>query len=234
MKKTKIQWADRVWNPVSGYDQDEPFRVKRHPDKLDEPSRIRKPQNVFVCSMGDLFHKDVTDAQLDSIMSIMEQHSRNNYMILTKRAERMQYYVNDYKDLNSDYWNGLAYELPLNIWLGVTAENQQRADERIPYLIATGHENLFVSLEPLLEAVNITPYLDDIKGVIIGAESGSGRRECRLEWVQNLIYKCKVKGVPVFYKQGLNDAGEWVKDPEVWGEKWLQFPEGLKLEGGQE
>lgn len=244
MNKTNIAWADMVWNPVTGctqisegcqncyakrmaetrlrgrcgYDQDEPFKLTFHWEKLSEPSKVKKPQNIFVCSMGDLFHEDIKWSQINDVMNVISQAHQHKYMILTKRSHTLL-----------RYWTAIK-KIPDNLWLGVTAENQQRADERIPDLIATGHENLFVSLEPLLEAVNITPYLNKIKWVIIGAESGTGKRQCRIEWVYNLIYKCKVKEVPVFYKQGLGDTGEWVKEPEIWGEKWLQFPEGLKLD----
>ncbi len=261
MNKSNIQWCDMVWNPVTGctpisegcahcyaktmaetrlrgrcgYPEDEPFRVTFHEDRLLEPSQVKKTQNVFVCSMGDLFHEDVTDDQLGRVFfeiekAYMETQYCHNFLVLTKRSSRLKEYIWKIVDLESDPHVGVFWRFPNNLWIGVTAENQQIADERIPDLIATGHNNLFVSLEPLLGPVDLSPYLGKLKWVIIGAESGPNKRICDVDWVHDIIGDCDQAGVPVFYKQGPDDYDKWCKEPYVIGQQWLQFPEELKLE----
>ncbi|GAG05438.1 unnamed protein product, partial [marine sediment metagenome] len=174
---TKIEWASESWNPITGctpisegcancyakkmaqrlkgrfgYPEDEPFRVTFHPDKLDQPLKWRKPRHIFVVSMGDLFHPGILWSDNQEIWEIMAKCPQHTFMILTKRVERMRIFLTE--DLN--------YKLPLplpNVYLGVTAENQQRADERIPILLQIPAAKRFVSIEPMLGPVDLTNYL---------------------------------------------------------------------------
>ena len=118
MADTKIEWAQKVWNPVTGctpisegcqhcyakrmaprlkgrygYPGDDPFRVTLHEDRLKEPGKWKKPRRIFVCSMADLFHDDVPDEFIDRVWDIMWAHSRHTFIVLTKRVERMVNYV---------------------------------------------------------------------------------------------------------------------------------------------
>ena len=118
MAKTKIDWADKVWNPVTGctkisdgckncyaermskrlagrygYPADKPFRVTLHPEKLDEPLKWKTPQKVFVCSMGDLFHEDMPIGILGAFFNIIANTPQHTYIILTKRPERMKIFL---------------------------------------------------------------------------------------------------------------------------------------------
>jgi protein gp37 len=173
MAKSNIEWTDVVWNsitgctPVSegcrncyaakfakrlagryGYPEVEPFRVTSHPDKLDEPLKWRKPRRVFVNSMGDLFHDDVDSEFLVKVFDVMVKAEQHTFLILTKRPERMRFLFQKNGPLISN-------EPVPNIWLGVSAENQATADERIPLLLQTPAAVRFVSCEPLLGKINL-------------------------------------------------------------------------------
>lgn len=233
MNKTRIEWAEAVWNPVTGctpvsegcqncyakrmayrlrgrcgYPEDEPFKVTLHPERLDEPLRWKKPRKVFVCSMGDLFHEDIDDGFLCRVFDIMIVAKQHTFLILTKRPERMK-----------DFIVRCVHGVPKNIWLGVTAENQQRADERVPILLKIPAAVRFVSVEPMLGPVNIDGYLGfngprrmgdglmyywvapKIDWVICGGETGPGARPMHPDWVRNLRDQCQDAGTPFFFKQ---------------------------------
>lgn len=227
-----------------GYPADDPFRVTLHPHKLDEPLKWKKPRRVFVCSMGDLFHEDVPDEFIARIWGIMAKCLNHTFQVITKRPHRMMEWLSRVKD-----WEGwkthngeppnvyggsgiiVGYNMwPLpNVWLGVTAENQQMADERIPILLETPAAVRFVSVEPMLGPVdlisndylggciNCEVCLDNpktcinraqdrkIDWVICGGESGHGARPMHPEWVRSLKDQCQEAGVPFFFKQW----GEW-------------------------
>lgn len=171
---SKIAWTEATWNPVTGCTKISPgcancyaermarrlqamaaprykdgFAVRCHPEALNEPLRWTKPRHVFVCSMGDLFHRGVSVAFIHQVWTTMYQAPQHRFQILTKRAERMM-----------DYFN----RRPLCpwIWLGVTAEDQQRADERIPILLDTPAAVRFVSVEPMLEPVDLSRWLPEV------------------------------------------------------------------------
>ena len=197
---TKIEWADESWNPVTGctkvdegcrncyaermskrlagrcgYPADDPFRVTLHPDRLNKPLHWKKPRRVFVNSMSDLFHKDVPDGFIDQVFAVMALASEHEFMILTKRPERMRGWfdrIRNYGDekpfgrrigegkyIASQYsaWIDAEefYPWPLpNVWLGVSVHDQKSADERIPILLQTPAAHRFVSQEPALGAVD--------------------------------------------------------------------------------
>jgi protein gp37 len=186
MAKSRIEWTDAVWNPVTGcdpmstgcancyarrmsmrlagrcgYPKENPFAVTLHWEKLAEPLRWRKPRRVFVCSMGDLFHWDVPDEFITSVFNVMDKAAAwhgHTFMVLTKRPERMMSFVNDWVE-NFEARSNFLQPAMDHIWLGVSAENQRAADERIPLLIQTPAAVRFVSCEPLLGEVDLTRYL---------------------------------------------------------------------------
>ncbi|MDN5375344.1 MAG: hypothetical protein PWQ39_384 [Thermacetogenium sp.] len=140
------------------YPDDDPFRVTLRPERLEEPLRWKKPRKVFVCSMCDLFHPEVQDEWLDRIFAVMAVTFKHIYFILTKRPERMyQYLTNpetpyriveemnsiDLVDYEADCLNGKVFNTwPLsNVWFGVTTENQEQADKRIPTYEAGEHSS---------------------------------------------------------------------------------------------
>lgn len=187
MNTTSISWAEKPWNPVTGctpisegcancyakrmaqrlrgrcgYPEDEPFKVTLHPDRLGEPLRMRKPSRIFVCSMSDLFHEDVPDAFINQVFAVMAMRPEHRFMVLTKRPERMKRYSEAQAQLFPHGMltasGNIPWPLP-NVWLGVTTENQARADERIPILLQVPAAVRFVSCEPLLGPVDIESYL---------------------------------------------------------------------------
>jgi protein gp37 len=203
-----------------GYPADDPFRVTLHPDRLDQPLRWRKPRRVFVCSMGDLFHEDVHFRFIEMVWRRMVVTDRHTYQILTKRPRRLFDFY--------DYWRkgpDFDFEQP-NLWLGVSAENQATANKRIPILLNTPAAVRFVSVEPMLESVDLTAWMNpdpelyyatgpELNWVIIGCESGPGRRPMELEWAVDLVNQCQEAGVPAFVKQ-LPIDGKVSHDPSEW------------------
>lgn len=122
--------------------------------QLVKPLRWKKPRMIFVCSMGDLFHKSVPFAWIDQVFDIMAQTPRHTYQILTKRPDRMKQYFEHKNELLKDLG---GYSPPPFIWLGVTAENQEQANKRVPVLLQIPASIHFVSIEPMLSNI----FLDD-------------------------------------------------------------------------
>ncbi len=174
MSKSKIEWTDRTWNPVTGctkisegcrncyaermskriagragYPKDEPFKVTLHEGRLEEPLRWTKPSKIFVCSMGDLFHEDVLGEFILKVFDVMHQCPQHTFQVLTKRPENMNDFISEMVE------SGLWGEIPGHILLGVTAENQEQADKRIPVLLQIPAAKRFVSVEPMLGPVEL-------------------------------------------------------------------------------
>lgn len=239
-KYSKIEWTDATWSPVTGctpvsdgchncyarrmayrlrgrfgYPEDDPFRVTLHEGRIKEPLGWRKPRRVFVCSMGDLFHPDVPFEFIAAVFRVMTKCTQHTFMILTKRPNQVKaFYL---LSSGSAPW---AQKVCENIWVGVTAENQQAADERIPILLQIPAAVRFVSVEPMLGPVNLeqpTPNAKSVNGVyppwmiqqldwiIVGGESGPNARPMHPDWVRSLRDQCQAAGVPFFFKSW----GEW-------------------------
>jgi len=221
-------YAETIANrrlPHGGF-TDRPFTtVRTHGDRLTQPTKWRKPCRVFVNSMSDLFHEDVPEFFIDCVFAVMAVVNQHTFQILTKRPERMLAYLSarsrsaqPWKDAARTFGYAMEFEgvslvrFPLpNVWLGVSAENQETADERIPRLLETPAAVRFVSYEPALGPVDFSQHLgiadnhDDLRGllhwVIVGGESGHGARACDRRWIYSTIDQCKAAGVAVFVKQ---------------------------------
>lgn len=127
---------------------------------LDQPLRWSRPRRIFVCAHGDLFHDGVSDAWLDQIFAVMAQCPQHVFQVLTKRPARMRAYMKSLPERRAmlDCDAGLdwaPWPLP-NVWLGVSVEDQARADARIPDLLATPAAVRWISAEPLLGPVDLT------------------------------------------------------------------------------
>jgi protein gp37 len=267
MSDTKIEWAEKTWNPITGctkisegckncyaermskrlagrygYPKDKPFAVTFHEDRLQEPLKWRNPSMIFVCSMGDLFHDDVETKWLDKVFAVMALCPQHTFLLLTKRPENMQKYITSknkfgdssickaINDIPASLGNRVGcLEIPFsNVWLGVTAENQREANNRIPILLETPTIKRFVSIEPMLEFISldeldvyrsITQKIDSLSGyhfypekratininkldwIICGGETGQKARQMQVEWARNLRDQCKYAGVPFFFKK---------------------------------
>ena len=201
--------------------------VWTHDDRLRDPLSWRKPARVFVNSMSDLFHEDVPDEFIDRVFAVMHLAERHVFQALTKRPERMLAYVSsrprdaakpDQVVIATELGEGhysVPWPLP-NVWLGVSVEDQQRADERIPLLLQTPAAVRFLSCEPLLAHLNVAQFISDkyisvggrqwigaggIHWVIVGGESGPDARLCDLAWVRSIVAQCNTACVACFVKQ---------------------------------
>jgi len=152
------------------------FDVTLHPERLDMPLKWKKPCRVFVDSMSDLFHKNVPTSFLAQVFAVMAIAREHVFQILTKRPDRIAYVMypnfdNDVEAWQEQFcfergWCPQDFEWPLpNVWLGVSVENQQAVDERIPWLLKTPAAVRFVSVEPMLGRVDLTHIHDAIQQI---------------------------------------------------------------------
>lgn len=210
MNKTKIEWTDRTWNPIAGcspissgclncYAKDMAHRFHTPwgkpvfmPERLIEPLKLRKPSRIFVCSVSDLFHVDVAIDDIRAIMEVIRNCPQHTFQILTKRPARMAAYFTEKE------------AVPMNVWLGVSAETQELFDVRwgilagIPRVIRACVR--FVSVEPMLSPVrlNIDTPPD---WVICGPENGRKKRPCDPDWITDLERDCYLAGTTFFDKR---------------------------------
>lgn len=184
------------------------FGLVCHPDKLDVPEKWKKPRDVFVDSMSDLFHSEVPEEFIRRVFATIVATPRHTYQILTKRSARL---------------SSIAGSLPWpeNLWMGVSIENQQYAF-RVDQLKETPAAVKFVSAEPLLGPLRFS--LTGLDWVIAGGESGPGCRPMETDWVRTLRDDCVNAEVPFFFKQW---GGRTPKSNgrELDGRVWNQKPQ---------
>ncbi len=234
-------------------------------EHLADPLGWRRPRDIFVNSMGDLFHERLFDdndgepiAVTFGVMLLAAQHT---YQVLTKRSDLMRRFFKEWsvercldataryvgpdgraipggrtwnRPARKDWYETDAWPAPW-IWLGVSVENQEAADERIPELLDTPAAVRFLSCEPLLGPIDAkltgcfhegagTPDRPDeredhrkcaarISWVIAGCESGPGARPCDVAWLRSLRDQCSGAGVPFFLKQAVEIDGAMTAVP---------------------
>lgn len=181
-------------------------RVNLDYDALEEPLRWRKPQMIFVASMSDLFHAKVPFEFIDEVFNVMAQARWHTFQVLTKRPERMLEWMR-YQQSET----GEGYLNEGNVWIGVTAEDQTTADERIPFLVKVDGPVRFVSVEPMLEPIDLSLFrplswhpefkFKALDWLICGGESGTNARPMHPDWARDIRDQCKRAGVPFFFKQ---------------------------------
>lgn len=256
--RSRIEWTEATWNPVTGCDEVTPgcdvcyaktlaerfrgtpghyfengFDVQLRPERLDQPLRWKRPRAIFVNSMSDLFHKDVTDDFIADVFAVMALSGQHQFQLLTKRHSRMRSLLSS-DDFRWQVWHcmltithersmpmpaghatGLRWPLP-NVWLGVSVEDQTRANLRIPALLDTPAAVRFLSCEPLLGPIDLRQSLaksrpdfdgdrlyvrDRLHWVIAGGESGRGARPMHPDWARDLRDQCAAAEVPFHFKQ---------------------------------
>jgi protein gp37 len=229
--------------------------VRLNETALLDPLKWKRPRRIFWNAHGDLFHDAVPDDWIDRVLAVCALTPHHTHMILTKRSARMRaYFAHDEGFGRWGYIEGRAKQMALhaggkallksltgktlahfgggslpNVWLGVSVEDQTRADERIPDLLDTPAAIRFISAEPLLGPVNLSevPWhvagysmegtlpdsteSDDfrfwhheaqgIRWVIVGGESGPGARPMHPDWARSLRDQCAAAGVAFHFKQ---------------------------------
>lgn len=218
---SKIEWTDKTWNVITGCTQTSPacqncyakamtrrlkaMKLKKyasgwdkivfHEDILNEILTKKYPQGIkiFVNSMSDTFHEDISDHKIKKLFIMMNQRVDLTFQVLTKRAKRMFEFISTNKDIVTP-----------NIQLGVTAENQEMFNQRVKYLTPLKEMQIttFVSCEPLLESIDISEYIDSIDWVIVGGEKAHKKgRIMEYEWVKDIYAQCQKTQTPFFFKQ---------------------------------
>jgi protein gp37 len=235
MAETSIEWTEATWNPVVGCTIATPGctncyamrmagrieamgtaphyagttrrahgktvwtgKLSLAPDTIvTAPLRRRRPTTYFVNSMGDLFHEDCPDEWIHRVFAVMAEAHQHTFQVLTKRAGRMHEYLSTHQ------------KEPLrNVWIGVSAERQKEADERIPLLLDAPAAVRFISAEPLLGPLNIRQYVlptatlrSPLDWVIVGGESGPRARPMDPTWVEKIRTQCDHTDAAFFFKQ---------------------------------
>lgn len=181
---------------------------------LAEPLKLRKPSRIFVGDMFDLFHESIQQEFIAEVLRVALKTPRHTFQFLTKRAEQMKRLVT----AAQTHW---GVNFGGHMWFGVSIEDQPRADERIPLLLQTPVAVRFLSVEPMLEAIEMQPESIDgmptvnaltgadwcdppipgLDWVICGGESGPGARPFNLAWANALRKQCCDANVPFFMKQ---------------------------------
>lgn len=238
------------------------FDVQLRPDKLTLPLTWRKPKRIFVNSMSDLFHDQVPDDYIAQVFAVMALAPQHTFQVLTKRHARMRSLLDSNafltdvcehghqfahhweRKLDDRIFDHGPYPLP-NVWLGVSTENQQWADIRIPALLDTPAAVRFISAEPLLGPINLDEFIKygacgdcdcdhgcqgagpGLGWVIVGGESGREARPMHPDWARSLRDQCTSAGMPFLFKQWgefrpapsyvPRPSRAWQRDFEKWG-----------------
>lgn len=234
MAASKIEWTEETWNPITGCTRCSAgcehcyaalfakrlqnmnseryrngFKVTIHKDIFDRPLHWVKPRKIFVNSMSDVFHEDVSDEDILELFRVMNQANWHTFQVLTKRSERMIALS------KSIQWTD-------NIWMGVSIENEDylsRADD----LRQTGAHIKFISAEPLIAPLpNLN--LQGIDWLIVGGESGPKSRPMKEEWVLELRDKANENGVAFFFKQW-GGVQKKKNGSELQGKYYKEYPQ---------
>jgi len=208
MNRTKIEWCDYSWNPLTGclyncwfcYAKKlftrfhKSFEPIFYPERLDEPSKLRKPSKIFCCSVSDLFADWTEEGWRNSVLEAINKYPQHTFQLLTKQPQ----------NINKNY------NFSPNVWIGATVTTQSEV-KNIDIMKKVRCGIRFISFEPLLE--KITCNLDGIDWIIIGKLTGSKKVPLQKEWVEELIENARAKKIPIF-----------IKDNVKWSEKIQEFP----------
>ncbi len=266
-KDSQIEWTDHTFNPWIGCTKVSPacdhcyaeawdrrynsgkhwvLGAKRHktsvanwykPVKWDKEAAEKGVRyKVFCASLADVFDNKVDPAWRNDLWDLIRSTPNLDWLLLTKRPQNIA-------DMLPDDW-GKGYP---NVWLGVTVENQEEADRRIPHLLQIPAVIRFLSCEPLLGEVDLwkpeyrcpdgSPghgsafaWGHGIKWVIAGGESGHNYRESKIDWFRNLRDQCIAGNAAFMFKQwgGRNRSDIKLKGRDIDGKIWNQYPEVVR------
>lgn len=251
---TRIEWTDTTWNPIRGCSRisegcrfcyaetmasrfsgpRQPYEglakngrwtgeVRLVEEHLEDPLGWKRPRRIFVNSMSDLFHEDLAPKDIGRVFAVMRDAPAHTFQVLTKRAALMRETLTAWAHIRTSFW-----PLP-NVHIGVSVEDA-RVLHRVDDLRETPAALRWLSCEPLigpLDGLDLT----GIGWVVVGGESGQHARPLKLEWVRDIIRRCREADVPVFVKQlGSNYAAGRGKggDPSGWPEdlRVREWPSG--------
>lgn len=230
MQESNIAWTDHTWNPVHGCSRvsagcdscyaerisrqyghtEEPWtlehageNVSTRPDKLEEPYALDEPARIFVNSMSDLFHSEVTDAFIQDVFAVMRNCPHHIFQILTKRPGRAAH---------------MTLQWPDNVWIGTSVEDD-RVTDRLDLLRDCPAATKFVSFEPLIGPVGLVD-LSGCSWAIVGGESGPDYRAMEHSWARDIYRQCRDQDVAFFFKQSSGPRPETgtaltLRDPEM-------------------
>jgi protein gp37 len=216
------------------------FGLSLHSDTVGLPIRWTKPRRIFVNSMSDLFHTEVPDRFIADVFAVMTIAERHTFQLLTKRHGRMRSLLSSVR-----FWRDVSaarnvrgheslpaggdFEPPANVWIGVSVEDQQRAELRIPALLETPAAVRWLSCEPLLGPVDIFRNSDldrdpGLDWVVVGGESGLASRPMQVAWARQLRDECVGAGIPFFFKQWGGRTPK-ANGRELDGRTWDEYPD---------
>lgn len=207
MNHTRIPWCDYTWNPITGcspvsegcwncyasimanrFWKGRKFSdVRFHPERIYEPHVVQKPATIFVCNMGDIFHPQVSKSMMEFILATIAVAHQHEFLLLTKRPERAARWAKDLRKIS-------------NVWIGISAENQDEYRARGTILLQMLLPHTFISFEPLLGAIDPVG-IGKFDCAIVGGESGSHARPMHPDWARTIRDACIEADVPFFFKQ---------------------------------
>lgn len=202
-----------------------------HRYKLDEPQRWKKPRNIFVCSMADLFGEWVPDEWIEQVFKACEAAPQHRYLFLTKNPARLCKMASAYKvkrwnethvgkthPQTTEYAHTLVLPSRENWWFGSTLDNKNARRFQ-----GDNHFHTFTSIEPLTENMDVgLGSFGSDELVIIGAETGNrkGKITPKREWVENIVEAAQITGAKVFMKESLRDLmGNDFRQETPWEEE---------------
>lgn len=196
------------------------------PKSIRKPLGWRAPRLIFVNSMSDVFHEGLKPSEIAQIFAVMALASQHTYQVLTKRPELMLAFLSDPRTPASIEMamqvvkpGSKLPEWPLrNVWVGTSVEDQKRADERVPILLKVPATVRFLSMEPLLGEVKLSPVMKagdwrKLHWIIVGGESGPGARPMHPTWARTIRDDCARHGTAFFFKQV--GSNRWVNDRQA-------------------
>ena len=203
MNKTKIEWTDYSWNPITGCNHGcwycyaeklfkrfhRSFEPTFHPERLLEVRQLKKPSKIFVCSVADLFAPWTPEEWRDEVLAeVFFSEVPHVFQLLTKNPERIP------KEL----------EFPENVWVGTTVTTENGDIKNIEEMRHV-KANRFVSFEPLLGDIDFSNDVDlsHIDWVIVGKLTGSRRVKLQPSWLASIVDETARMGIPLFMKNNL-------------------------------
>ena len=219
-EETNIEWATSTGNPwgpgaprfrTKGFWKD---ALKWNRAQHNSGAAIvGEPRPRIFPSLCDWLDEEVPIEWLADFLKLIHDTPNLDWLLLTKRPEKWYSRIQEANYTLTRASQGASHmavkwllgkEAPANVWIGVSVEDKQRADERIPQLLPIPAKVRFLSVEPLLEAVDLRygpEPTNQLHWVIVGGESGPGARPCNVDWIRSIVVQCKGAGVPCFIKQ---------------------------------